>query len=404
VNKKDEERLTELKLHVYGEVARKHIEGDKHPTMLLKRAIESHGGRIAKALRLLGDDGVIAYSYSYSKEYNEKNKVHKGWGSHQEEVPGSEELYEVLTFDTDAPNYEKEPSFAITWKALYGEIMRGNVSSLSEYGLSGDRQMHEISDAGRIYVYFHNDEFLFDGLKYNVRNTKKSPGVYPERHNEARQKAILKCSVERHFQKDFTRKLEEYLGIKRRTYRDDDHISFGYRNFAKHPVTFTKEYFEGSQGFMEEFEHYKQYVLAMQAQLKEFVEIVKAHGGYEAIIEEMRRDSIEKIFRNAPKNVHIKAKKSRGYLENDEEIQDKWASQFILQHRPWFNYETLYGDDCSMGHIQYYGAVGEDAFQPFDPELRDVQLIQEYKEKICKTESVQLQDSLKLISETFTKK
>ncbi len=402
----DQARVDELKRKVYGRTAQKLLEKHKTPYLFLEKDIEGHKGRVTKALRLLEGAQVIVFDYLETEKF--QKKANKNRTPYERDSKSS--IYRVLTFDTDAEQYGTEPEFHLTWDELYPLVMKEyqHCRTTGDFGLIGDMSPHWTP---AIYVWFNHDEFLFNGVSFGARDPNQDT-IYPVRHHEARQKAILKAVVERHFQTDFTTKLETYMGFPEDSLkktdefdRNEEHIKFRYRNFTRHPASFDAEHFEGSGGFLEEYAHYAGYVTAMQRSLLGFVEMVKARGGYDAIVEEMRRDSITMILRDAPKHINNQDDDDAPYDPNKQPILDKWAALFILQNPNWFNYETLYGDDASMHHIEFHGVDRGDAFKPFEAPADELKVIQQHKGALCPTakmESVKLEDSLKMISETFT--
>ena len=363
----DQARLMELKERIYGGVAQNLTETLLDPYLLRESQIESHGGRIKRALKLLFNTQIIS---NHGK--SDDNKT----------------LYMVIPFNEEAQSFEKEPKFETTWQELYANVMGSlnRVFSEEDFSLRGYRTLRSLSAAEKIHIWYHHEDYLFDGMSYTQKPDILRHGVYPRVSDEARQKAVLKAIVERHFQNDFPCKLETYLGLPEGALSRKDTIRNNYRNFSKHPITFSAEYFEGAQGFEAEYEHYTQYTMAMYRELQEFKALVKAHGGYVKIIEEMRRDSITKIRHNAPKDIHYQARHYNG--SRDLKEIDKFAAIHVLKKGRMFNYETLYGEDSSMGHIYWHG-VTKDAFAPFTPDENALKLIAKHKEIPCPTNPVE---------------
>jgi len=105
MNNTDAQRLEELKLKIWGTVAKQHLSGEKDPDVILQKQIENHKGRIDKALRLLGSYVSTARTIKdTSKGYTHTKTIHtvrnleesKYLGKAREFISGVKELHDEL--------------------------------------------------------------------------------------------------------------------------------------------------------------------------------------------------------------------------------------------------------------------------------------------------------------------
>lgn len=341
MNAKDTARLEQLKLRVWAKVASRLIKGKNNPYHVSDRDIENKGNRINKAKTMLRDAGYIIPS-SVKDNCNHT-------------------LYEVLHFE-DSKNLGTAPVFDTTGKDLYKTIT-GVYKENHE--IAGYRNISSIPPLERIYVSWHLDQY-----------TVADDHVFPKNLQETRLKDVLRTVVEMHFQEDFWEKLETFLGLQKDSLKIVDGLLF-VRNFSSTAFGFGKETIEGTGGFLEEYQHYEQYFKAVQYHIHKFLDIVRAKGGYEKIVEEMRRATMQELLHNAPL-----------HLNDDNDDDEKEHSSFILKHANYFHYDVLYADDTS---IESFKKDEKDVFEPKD-EQKAVIAAMEGDYKAC---------TAKLISETL---
>jgi hypothetical protein len=201
---------------------------------------------------------------------------------------------------------------------------------------------NDLNDTETIYVHWHPEEFdatTHDGKKY----------YYPKALQETRTKAILRAAVEHHFQADFPRKLEKYLGLPTEALKDEGEFRIEPRNFAAYASSFTREMYTGTNGFMDEYTHYRKYFEGLILHLTAIDQMVEAKGGHATIVKEMRQDSIQQLLEDAPLHINY-VSPEKGYGDSDKQ-QEKCISVYLLRHSNYFDYDTLYADDTSIQHI-----------------------------------------------------
>ena len=102
--------------------------------------------------------------------------------------------------------------------------------------------------------------------------------------------------------------------------------------------------------------------------------MVKAKGGYDVILRDMRKNSMEMMLEMAPINAVTGTKDEDGTFSRDEEANND--ASFLLSHADYFDYDILYGEDTSIGDINEYGHyAGEKAQKPFEAEEKELEVI-----------------------------
>jgi hypothetical protein len=161
MNKQDQERLLELKLRVYAKIADQLIEPDNDPDdptengTLLEGQIEDHKGRADKAIRMLKEAGVIEkvkckipelqrykiLKFDEAEALGVKPEFDPFWNNHIDDV--SSGMFREIDTNEEAT----QESLDIV------ETTNGNLKDIGYYSF------RTFSDAEKIYIYYHQDEF-----------------------------------------------------------------------------------------------------------------------------------------------------------------------------------------------------------------------------------------------------
>lgn len=361
----DYDRLEELKLKIFGQVARQLLNGNKTPYVVSSNEIEPHGGRVKKAVRLLKEAGVIVYKGRTASRYN------------------SEDTYKVLTFDRDSASYKQEPRFKTHWTQHLNETTqtysyrgygtscdRGGVTSQEEADTIGFRRTGNLSSGEALYVYHHRDDF-------SISIIQETANVYPNAGLEELRRQILKSVVETRFQDHFQEKLTAYLGLPEESFKREESTNMSHRQFSYHAVAFTPEHYEG---FIEEYTHYKTYFEAMLHQVHKTLDLIKEKGGHAEIVKEMRIAAIQEILEEIP--LYIAQKHDTREYGYESEIHISCLYRYILRNSEFMDYEYLYGDDTSIVHISGYGAL-PDKMEEYSLDIPEDEkkLVESYKKE-----------------------
>ena len=328
MSKKDDlDRLEELKLRVFGTVARNYLNKSTDPLVILKNDIEHHGGRVTKAIRLLKEAGVIHYVGTQKTKYS------------------SDETYAVDTFDRDSRSYGVAPKFKTKWLELLDETKHSYLSSQEDADTIGYYDVDNLSHSDVIDVYHHQKD-------YNIQIIKKEARVYPQADLEELRRQILKSVVENRFQEHFREKLTQYLGLPENSFKDEEQTLSYYRQFAYHSVSFTPEHYKN---FLEEYTHHKTYFEAMIHQINKTLTLIEDKGGHEVIIKEMRKQAIKDILEESPLMINYEEPENSStdysYYTNLQELHNKFLNLYIVRNSRYLDYDYLYGDDTSLIHI-----------------------------------------------------
>jgi len=323
----DRKRREELKLKIWGAVAKRLLLREEIPYLIPEKKIEEHKGRRNKALRLSSD--IVRFSHTEKTRY------------------GSGTKYYVVDHFDQSKSLEEYPAFKKTWQEYHDEIFRAIIDDY-DYLLSvGYKEVRELSYKGALYIYWHKEEFD------TITPSKGSPIFFPKVLKEVRLKAILRAITENHFQEDFTRKLERYLSLPRESLKNEPHFDVSVRNFAAHARNCTSKMYEGKKGFLEEYEHYIKYFQGLTANLRNMISRIKTAGGYAHIVREMRKDSIRMLMEEAPLNINNEEEKVEHFMRIgfQSALFKKMVASFILKYGYLLDYDILYSDDESVEHI-----------------------------------------------------
>lgn len=372
MNKQDQERLFELKLRVYAKVASQLIDPDNDPDdpvdngTLFAGQIEDHRGRVNKAIALLTNAGVI-----------EKIKCKNP----------DLQRYKILKFD-EAENLGVKPEFDLFWKNHIDEVSSGMFreidtteeavqESLDIVDTTNDnlkdigyQSFSDFSDAEKIYVYYHQDEFDVYTWK-NEHYTGKR--YYRKDLLIFRHKMILKCLVELELLYNFPQYLQHFAGYDIKVVEAVIETEFEFRKYAISSVFLKNEINE----IFATYEEHNNKANLMREALNKTITWVNSVGGYKEAIKIIRKQIIEDFSKGKKRfELCLEDAKTKGF--NREYLT---RFKFIESHTDLFNYETLY-EDISLkgdevvsfsGSRRYYGSsevgtidIKEDFNEPTD--------------------------------------
>lgn len=353
------ERLLQLKRRVWGTVAVNLLNKEENPYVIPSDKIESHRGRIGKALNDLG--GLV--SPAHSKD--------------------STKAYRVHDFETQSADLAVAPEFITTWQEHHDEVFKGyGICSQNDFDLAGYKTVEALRHAGAIYVYWHQDE-------YDFATADASVYVYPIALREARIKAMLRAIVESHYNEDYITKLERYLDIPKDSLKRDDEYKIEVRNFCARAADFSHDRFYGPSGFQAEYTHHREYLDALLHNLSKLDALVQSKGGYEHIHREMRKASIVELLEQAPLHINYEDEEINETPVGTEKYKvykSKYPSTYLLRHSAYFDYDILYGTDESVTYIDGGSAV-ENSYSAKDheytPDEDECHIIEAYRKDIA---------------------
>lgn len=320
MNREDTVRLNELKTRIYGVAAKKLLSGEGVPFEIEKDAIESHAGRIDKALRLLNEDRCIKLSRIEKKEddYYKRESAY----------------YAVLKYETDSKTLEKCPVFINKWNDLYKEIFsyHGMPDSDTQMSLVGYLKIDNLDNAEALYVYWHKELF-------NFITQDKHQYVYPLADLVTRTRGMLRAIVEHCIYEEYHDLLANLLGYKKGSLYREETFNISYRNVAHNIVLMTKE---AMDSFIAEYQHRMTFFKSLYESLLEFKSKTEAAGGYEEIVRTLRKGMIDDLYKKAPLRINI---------QKDANNTETYLARFILKSADHFKYDILYGSDESVMYL-----------------------------------------------------
>lgn len=351
MNKEDKARLDELKLKVWAKVARQFLEPDKDPDekemngILHCSSIESHGGRIDKAIRLLTADGMLQVV-----------KIDK-----------STNAYKILKME-EARAVESKPVLTKRWEDLLDGIHDGNkrldskVIANKELGSNaylteGYKTIDGFSEAEQIYLYFHPEEI--DKVKLES-NSYRHYEYYLKDQMTFRNKMVLKCLIELEMLYNFPQYLQMYAGFDKEAVIPENKTTFTFNKYAISSIFLNDKIAE----LFTEYTAIKDKANHMRKAFDMVNAWVDSVGGFEEAIRIIRKgimaDFLSKTLR-FPKG--LREMSSFKWKHNDLEdlslpdqddidydaLDYSRKFKFIEDHKDLFTYDTLYGDTELLG-------------------------------------------------------
>lgn len=325
------ERLEQLKLRIWGHVARKLLNNEKDPYEITESGIESNRGRIKKALNDLSE---------YVKYYKSEK---------QGQYSSVTRYYKILRFE-ESISIAQEPTFISDLHHIHILLFKGETpDSIFPIDTLAYKRTHDLYLQNIIYIYWHQDEFdiIHDGKGYAT--------IYPKALLETRMKAIMRSIIEQSVYTYYHSWIETFLGIPKGSMKIDDEIKIKVRNFAAHSYRLSKENFLGDSGYLSEYKHFADYFQALSKSLTDFDQKIQEHGGYDAVVETYRKETIKQILEQSPLFAFSKKEETSRvhvgyrYVETPEAyLKNPHLNAFILKNAQYFEYDQLYDTDTSL--------------------------------------------------------
>jgi hypothetical protein len=326
----DEQRLTQLKLRIWGHVAKQLIRDPKAPHHCPESKIESNKGRITKALRDLG--GLVSFKERIQEKQYSRSEIN----------------YQVNEFDAQSATLATVPVFLTTWKEYHDEVFQNfGFKCQEEFDSIGYRGIDGLKNSEAIYVYWHQDEYEI------IRGTDKhATCLFPKALKETRTKAMLRGIVEQHHQDDYTTKLENYLGLPALSLKRDDSDHITVRSFSARAADFRPDMIKE---FQREYETHRLYHEALLYNLNKLETMIQEKGGYDSVTREMRKASMTDLLINAPLALGYEEDRDLGNFDQRQEVvkryMDKYLNTYLLRNAQMFDYDILFGEDESVTYL-----------------------------------------------------
>jgi hypothetical protein len=339
--KEDQERLAELRLKVFGNVAKKLLLGDKEPYWLTKDQIEGHGGRIEKALRLLREGGYLGRIHT--------EEIKGPYNSH------SVHIYEILKFDEESAQYgnpDTLDTFNKDLRMLYG---------FSDPVHAGYVDINQLSCGNAITVWHHKGEYRYI----------PGQGVYPLIHERTHNIAVLRCIIEQRLAETYKVRFQKKVNLSGELPEEHER-RIDHRNIGYSPSLLSDA---GLCDYEGEYLHWERYFRSLRQNLIAFRDTIKGAGGPAEVIKQMRLECMAELMHEAPLFAIKKG------VDDDA----KGKAKFILQSSSLFDYEIIYGQDPSVTHIEHTaygneGHVAEGISELFAPAPEDAAIAAQAKE------------------------
>lgn len=340
--KEDQERLAELRLKVFGKVAKNLLNGAEDPYWLSNDTIEKHAGRIDKALRVLREGGYIG------RTHTEEGKTHYGSRifTHYQEI---------TKFDEESAQYgypDAKDTFYRDLSSLYGDAYE----SVPEY--AGFKAVQTLPSDSAIHIWHNRGEYRLI----------PEAGVYPLVYERIRNINVLRCIVERRlaltYKERFQNKMSLNGQLPEKHERRIDHRNIGYS-----PSLLSDA---GLLDYENEYLHWERYFKALRQNLIAFRDSISSKGGPAEVIKQMRLECMTEQLHEAP------------LIATRKDNPDRPTAKFLLQNTELFDYDTIYGKDATVTHIEVsdhrWSRVAEGISEPFVPEAEDAAIAAQAKE------------------------
>jgi len=345
MNKEDKARLDELKLKVWAKIARQSIEPDKDPDekkmigVLHRSSIESHGGRIDKAIRLLTDDDMLQVV-----------KIDK-----------TTTAYKILKIE-EARAVESKPVLTKRWddfingihdgnKQLDSKDIPGQEPDFNAYLTEGYKTLEGFSEAEQLYIYFHRDEIDKATIK---SSSYRHHEYYLKDQMTFRNKMVLKCLIELEMLYNFPLYLQMYAGFNSEAVIPENKTTFTFRKYAISSIFLNDKIAE----LFAEYTKIKDKANHMNKSFEVVNAWVDSVGGFEEAIRIIRKgilaDFLNKTLRFPKSLKGMTSYRRRSAFTNEEldetdELDYSRKFKFIEDRKDLFTYDTLYGDTELLG-------------------------------------------------------
>lgn len=343
MNKADQERLLELKIHVWAAIAKQLINPDKDPDEIADQGtlsrvrIELKRNRIDKAIRMLTDAGVI----ELVKGIKDKDL----------------QRYKILKFD-EANAVSVKPVFDPFWSNHMSDVntsmfkSENNTDTLNNVGYKSITMFNE---AEQIYIYYHPEEFdvyVWERKYSNSDDVITGKEYYSKELLEFRNKMVLKCLVERELLVNFPKYLQSNAEYSKEVISASDRNTFHFRKYAVSSVFLLNEI----NGIFQTYEEHTNKINLLMDAFNKTNAWVDSVGGFEEAIKFIRKQIINDYTANLRRfdvcAIDADMARASGYDEyNASTITEEYDTRFkyINEHLDLFNYATLYEDPALKG-------------------------------------------------------
>jgi hypothetical protein len=305
MNAEDKARLDELALRVYALHASYSLDG--MDCEFRSRDIEHHGGRKAKAIRLLLANKIITAA-STDMDKNE--------------------LYKVVDMNLARPLAQK-PTHSKKWICLESEITRAETS----YDLAAVdyEEIDHFSEPEKIYIYFHQDEF---DVKVRTQYGEKAKYYYLKECIERRDKFVLKNIIEYELKVNFSKYVNMFAHTDLIQTCEDQ--TFEFDRYCISTVFEQGDLDEIFKGYKENYEE----IAAYQRSLDQTLDWVKKVGGFDEALRIMRKQIISDLLREEVR-----------FKRDDGEPSLNITFLYIRRVKHLLAYETLYVGEEMEGEL-----------------------------------------------------
>lgn len=350
--REDLDRTNELLTRIWGTVIKNKYRNKPNPDEITINQIESHQGRIQKAIKLLGRN--IKYI-----------------GEQKVTTSRSIKMYKVLNLD-QSKQFAKEPGFFDVIKLIHNTLFPINYDNQHDMDTLCYEHLLDMKGEHVIYVYWNEKEF--DIVRGDDRNDIR---IYLRASLDKRMKAIMRSLVEHYVHSFFHNHIEDCLGLRSGAIKTEDHFSPKIRNFAAYGHRFTMEKFYGKNGFLDEYTHFRDYFQALIDHMKDFQTHIDKAGGHAAIIEQYRKEIIASLLKKAPLAAFSTLPKKEAYQATSiaDQYKNPYLNAFILKNAQYLNYDVLYSDDKDILYIDQNGRCSFAEDTTFQPKFDELELI-----------------------------
>jgi hypothetical protein len=338
MNKKDLDRLNELKVHVWSCYVKKILMGFEDLN-LSSSDIESHGGRFFRALRLLTDAGIVIETTTTDSDGDTST------------------VYKVLQIE-ESKAYAVRPSFTTNYEGdIISKVYRQISEKYFKFREVGYKGITEFKKAEVLYLYHHRDEFDIISYKEPTgydSNFQNTTCYYLKDQLVHRNKMILKSLVELELMFNFTQYLQMYVGYDKSVVSSTPEETFKFNKYAISTVFLNNKL----DSIYEEYEKETNKVNAMLGALNMTKGWIIKVGGYPEAIEIIRKgimdDFIKRIKRfkfcfHNDRFQGIETDRYFGLTEEDYMLEYATTFDYIKSLKDLFTYDTLYGDPALTG-------------------------------------------------------
>lgn len=320
---KNQNRLTELLLIIFGKIADNFIKKKPDPYRLQTWEICNHKGRQNKALDILSSANALPES---RREYTQYGQGSLSYDYEQLFVDHAESYAEPIVFPDTPPEIQR---------FLADTTINSFHTNKKRLDAFGYEYLDGLRNSKKIYLYYHLHEYDFRNRDIKNYRNETDLMFYPKAMQTLRTKAVLKVLMRKYCEEDILSYLNKKLGIDLTGQEipkddNDDTFTFRFRNFARFPYTFNNHCFnKASKSYSKEHMEQTAKVNFEFERLKLAKSRIDAFGGCKSVLEGYIKEALDNLVGKAPT------------LINGED-EDKDALEYILDHRELITYDYIY--------------------------------------------------------------